>query len=94
MDDGQHQCRYGRLLDRILRGTSDASIRSDGMCGLLLKLGFEERTRGTHHIFTKEGIENILNLQAKGSQAKPYQVRQVRQVIFRYKLGGRDDHEV
>ena len=53
---------------------------------LLRDLGFQERVRGSHHIFTREGIEEILNLQPRGSMAKPYQVRQVRNVIVRYKL--------
>jgi len=61
------------------------------MCQLLRRLGFEERIRGSHHIFTKEGIEEILNLQPKGSQAKAYQVKQVRAVILKYQLGGQDD---
>ncbi len=53
-------------------------------------LGFEERIRGSHHLFDKEGIVEIVNLQSRGGQAKPYQVRQVRQVILKYKLGGDD----
>ncbi len=64
-----------RLLLRILRGTSDANIPFDGLCYLLRRLGFAERIRGSHHIFTKEGVEEILNLQPKGRQAKPYQVK-------------------
>jgi hypothetical protein len=51
----------------------------------------DERIRGSHHVFTKDGVEEILNLQAKGGKAKPYQVKQVRGVIVRYKLGGEDD---
>jgi len=54
-------------------------------------LGFDERIRGSHHIFTKDGVEEILNLQPKGVKAKPYQVKQVRGVILKYKLGGKDD---
>ena len=77
-----------RLLQQILRGTSDANIPFDGLCHLLQRLGFAERIRGSHHIFTKEGVEEILNLQPKGRQAKPYQVRQVRSVILKYRLGG------
>ena len=50
-----------------------------------------ERIRGSHHIFTKEGVEEILNLQPKGRQAKPYQVKQVRGVILKYRLGGTPD---
>lgn len=80
--------RSDKLLERVLRGTSDASIPFEGLRHLLSQLGFDERIRGSHHIFTKAGVEEILNLQPKGSQAKPYQVRQVRQVILQHKLGG------
>jgi hypothetical protein len=80
-----------RLLLRILRGTSDANIPFEGLCQLLRRLGFDERIRGSHHIFTKEGVEEILNLQPKGRQAKPYQVKQVRAVLLQYRLGGRGD---
>ena len=83
-----------KLLAKILSGTSDANIQFDGLCQLLLNLGFEERTKGSHHIFTRNGIEEILNLQSKGPQAKPYQVKQVRTVILKYKLGGEEDEQV
>jgi hypothetical protein len=49
-------------------------------------LGFAERIRGDHHIFTRDGVEEILNLQPRGSLAKAYQVKQVRNVIVQYKL--------
>ncbi len=58
---------YKKLLEKILRGTSDADISFSGICQLLRKFGFDERTRGDHHIFTKNGIEEILNLQPKGT---------------------------
>ena len=80
--------RPDKLLERVLRGTSDANIPFEGLRLLLSQLGFEERVRGSHHVFTKSGVEEILNLQPKGSHAKPYQVKQIRQVILRYKLGG------
>jgi hypothetical protein len=54
-------------------------------------LGFDERIRSDHHIFTKEGIVEILNLQPKGRHAKPYQVKQVRAVIVKYRLAGGGD---
>jgi hypothetical protein len=56
---------------------------------LLNKLGFDERVRGSHHIFTRADIAEIINLQPKGAQAKAYQVKQVRALILRYQLGGR-----
>lgn len=80
-----------KLLYRVLCGTADASISFADLCCLLIYLGFEERIRGDHHIFTREGIVEILNLQPKGTQAKPYQVKQVRNLILRYRLGGSDE---
>ncbi len=80
-----------KLLERILRGTSDANVPFDSLCNLLERLGFEARIRGGHHIFTRAGVEEILNLQPKGSLAKPYQVRQVRSVILKYQLAGEPD---
>ena len=75
-----------RLVGRVLSGRSDANIRFTDLLALLRRLGFEERTRGSHHIFTREDLDEIVNLQPHGSQAKPYQVRQVRQLILRYEL--------
>jgi hypothetical protein len=77
-----------KTLERILRGASDANISFTELCDLLHRLGFDERIRGSHHIFTKQGIEEILNLQATGAKAKSYQVKQVRTVILKYKLQG------
>jgi hypothetical protein len=80
-----------KLLKRILLGKSDGGIRFDALRHLLHDLGFAERIRGSHHIFTKDGIPDILNLQPNGTQAKPYQVKQVRRAIMHYKLGGERD---
>ena len=82
--------RHERLLHTILRGRSDANIRFSDLRALMTHLGFEERIRGSHHLFDKDGIVEIVNLQNQGGQAKPYQVRQVRQLILKYKLGGDD----
>ncbi len=49
-------------------------------------LGFNCRIKGSHHIFYKDGIDEIINLQPDGSKAKPYQVKQVRTIIINYKL--------
>ncbi len=81
-----------KLLVKILRATSDTNIPFDGLCRLLEKLGFDERIKGSHHIFSKPGVEEILNLQPReGGKAKPYQVKQVRSVIVKYRLGGEDE---
>lgn len=81
----------GDTLQKILRGASDANIRFGELRQILQRLGFKERIRGSHHIFVKDGVEEILNVQARAGKAKPYQVKQVRNVILKYKLGGDDD---
>ena len=80
--------KHEKLLVTVLRGASDANISFGGLRALLNDLEFNERVRGSHHIFTRPGVEEILNLQPKGSKAKPYQVKQVRDVILKTKLGG------
>ncbi len=82
--------KYEKLLDLVLRGTSDSNIPFDDVCHLLKRQGFEERIHGSHHIFRKEGVEEKINLQRDGSKAKVYQVRQVRAVILKYNLGERE----
>ena len=82
--------RHERLVQTILRGRSDANIRFDALRALMRYLGFEERVRGSHHLFDREGIAEIVNLQSRGGHAKPYQVRQVRRLILKYKLGADD----
>lgn len=83
--------RRSILLERILQGNSDANISFAAMCRLLRQLGFEERIRGSHHIFIKEGVEEILNLQPKEGKTKPYQVKQVRNVVLKHQLGTEED---
>lgn len=80
--------RIEKLIFQILSGTSDATIAFKDLCGLLAHLGFEERTKGSHHLFRKSAIEEKINLQKDGNKAKPYQVKQVRAAILKYKLGG------
>ena len=79
--------KYEKLLFKVLRGTSDANISFNELCGLVKRFGFEERSRGSHHVFRKEGIDEKINLQRDDDKAKPYQVRQVRALILKYKLG-------
>jgi hypothetical protein len=80
--------RRKRILQRILDGQSDANIGFDDLRRLLTDLGFEERISGSHHVFVQGGVEDLINLQRDGHEAKPYQVRQVRSVILRFRLGG------
>ena len=86
--------KHEKLLARVLRGTSDTNVPFERLCALMAHLGFDVRIRGSHHIFTKDDVAEILNLQPRGSLAKPYQVRQVRNVILRHRLAGQDNGEI
>ena len=82
--------RDERLYQHILLRRSDANVPFAGLCHLLRGLGFAERVRGDHHIYTMDGVIEILNLQPRDGKAKVYQVRQVRDVILRYGLALRE----
>lgn len=75
-----------RTLEMLLRGESDANLRFEELCHLLQAKGFRMRVSGSHHIFTRPGVLERINLQREGSKAKPYQVRQVRRILAIYKL--------
>ena len=86
-----------RLIAKLMLGASDANFSFSDLCQILQILGFDVRIKGSHHIFSKEGVEEILNLQpqkADRSKTKPYQVKQVRAVVLKYKLVNQDDNEV
>jgi predicted RNA binding protein YcfA (HicA-like mRNA interferase family) len=80
--------QHDKILLKILSGLSDADISFLELCNVLKYLGFKERINGSHHIFYKDGIKEIINLQPKDSKAKPYQIKQVRSVILNYKIRG------
>ena len=79
---------WKRTLKRVLDGRTDASIRFEDLCSLMERLGFHSRSRESHHIFWREDIEELINLQRSDGNAKPYQVKQVRTVILKYGLDG------
>jgi len=78
--------KYEKLFQHILLRRSDTNVSFSELCQLMKKMGFKERTKGDHHIFTHPGVQEILSLQPKGSKAKAYQVKQVREIILKYGL--------
>ena len=82
--------KYAKLRTKILAGSADANIDFASLCQLLVRLGFAERVRGGHRIFTRDGVAEIINLQPKGGTAKAYQVKQIRNILVNYRLGEAD----
>jgi len=75
-----------KTIEKLLRGESEATIRFEEISHLLQAKGFRMRISGSHHIFTRTGVLERINLQREGSKAKPYQVRQVRKILAEYRL--------
>jgi len=79
--------KHEKLVARILHGGADANVAFSDLCRLLCYLGFAERVAASHHVFTRPGVEEMINLQEAGSKAKVYQVRQVRAILLKHRLG-------
>jgi hypothetical protein len=78
--------QYQKLLLILLSAQSDTSFAFADLLKILMRLGFEMRIKGSHHILYRQGLPEILNLQPNGPLAKPYQVKQVRDLIVKYRL--------
>ncbi|AKH37192.1 MULTISPECIES: type II toxin-antitoxin system HicA family toxin [Nitrosomonas] len=79
--------KYSKLREKILAGSADSNIEFAMVCQLLVRLGFEERVKGGHHIFARNDVDEIINLQSKSGKAKAYQVKQIRNILLKYRLG-------
>jgi predicted RNA binding protein YcfA (HicA-like mRNA interferase family) len=79
--------RYAALKSTIITGRFYSNIDFHLLCKFLIHLGFSVRVKGDHHIFFKDGVAEIINLQPRAGKAKPYQVKQVRAILLRYRLG-------
>ena len=78
--------KFDKLILKLLAGNADRNFNFNDLVLLLLKFGFTERIKGSHHIFYKEAVDEIINLQPQNNKAKAYQVKQVREILIKYKL--------
>lgn len=80
-----------KLFMQIMSGTQDSNISFADLQKILTLLGFTVRIKGDHFIYFKDGVEEIINIQPVGNKSKPYQVKQVRNIILKYRMGGNFD---
>ncbi len=83
--------KFDKLFLQIMSGTQDNNIDFSDLQKALTLLGFTVRIKGDHFIYFKDDVDELINIQPKGNKAKPYQVRQVRNIILKYRLGGKFD---
>jgi len=68
------------------------NVRFEVLCGAAELFGFKLRGgKGSHRIYVKEGVREMLNFQNVKGKAKPYQVKQLLKVVERYKLLEEED---
>lgn len=75
-----------KLMQSIMSGTQDKNIRFSDLQKILDILDFRCRIKGDHFIYYKDGIDEIINIQPDGNKAKPYQVKQIRNLILKYHM--------
>ena len=75
-----------KLMQSIMSGTQDRNIKFADLQKILDAFGFQCRIKGDHFIYWKNSVDEIINIQPDGNQAKPYQVKQVRGIILKYGL--------
>lgn len=83
---------WEKFRNRLLSGASDDNIRFADLVGYLSHIGFDCRSSGSHQVFSRAGVVEIIVLQpGPGGSAKPYQVKQVRKLVQQYRLGAEND---
>lgn len=75
-----------KIFNEIMCGSKDKNIKFTELQKLLFFLGFQFRVKGDHFIYFRDGVEEIINIQPTGNKAKPYQVKQIRNLILKYKM--------
>ena len=74
-----------KLLKKIISGSKN--IRFTAMVNLVRDFGFElSRTEGSHHIFFRPDVPELVNLQNVKGQAKPYQMGQFLKLVEKHNL--------
>lgn len=75
-----------KIFDSVMDGRKDNNIPFADLQKLLDVLSFSYRIKGSHYVYWREGIAEIINIQSDNGKAKAYQVKQVRGIIQKYKL--------
>ena len=79
-----------KLLAKVLSGSKN--LRFSEIVSLTKAFGFRlSRVKGSHHIFVHPNARELVNLQEVDGRAKPYQVKQLMEIVERYNLQLKED---
>jgi hypothetical protein len=62
--------KFDKLILKLLSGNSDKNFEFADLLLLLERFDFTSRIKGSHHIFYKQGVEEIINLQPHNKKSK------------------------
>jgi hypothetical protein len=81
--------RRRKLIEKVRNNPS--GVRFQEICLLAGHQGFTKRGgKGSHVVYEKDGVEEILTFQDREGMAKPYQVKRLLAMIEKYRLGERE----
>jgi hypothetical protein len=77
--------KKSRLFEELKKDPKN--VRFERLCKIAEAFGFSFRGgKGSHRIYVRDGVYELLNFQNVGGKAKPYQVKQLIKVIEKYGL--------
>ena len=75
--------KINKILRRIL--SNQKNVKFEELLLILNYFDFKcDRISGSHHIFKKEGITELINIQNVNGEVKPYQVKQFLSLVDKY----------
>ena len=66
---------------------NNKNIKYADFCSILKYFGFVcKRQRGSHRLYSRVGIKELLNIQNVNGEIEPYQIKQFLNIIKKYNL--------
>lgn len=88
MGETQQMSQYEKIRSDVMSGKCDKNISEADMKFFLAKIGaIYKRTTGSHIQYTIDNIPELINIQPKNGKIKPYQVKEIRNIVKKYRLG-------
>lgn len=74
-----------KIFQKLISGSKNITYAE--LLLIIEAFGFiEVRSKGSHHLFKKEGIEEFINIQNVDGKAKPYQIKQFLSIVEKYNI--------
>lgn len=88
IEQNKHMSKKEKLIAKLMNPATAINVTFAELKTILTQLGFSIRTtNGSHHICSHPLSPEIINIQPlPGGKAKPYQIKQARDIINKYNL--------